>query len=101
MTGWVKQGKGINQKEKIYAILRDENRWTGVYDIIRLTHRSTDNLINHMRAPAIRRCLQELLDKGMVKKKPQVWMSDVHPRDAPLWYAVPMCVCVDTFYSYQ
>ena len=100
MTGWVKSGRGINQKEKIYAILRDENRWIDVYDIVRLAHKIRDETINKIGTPAIRRCLAELLDKGMVKKKKQNWIGDIY-HDAPLWYAVPVCVCVSTFYSYK
>jgi len=76
----------IGQRDKIYAILRAEDRWIGSLDILRIAHRTQDTKINHINIEPIRRCLQELLDKRMVKK------ADWYP-DFPLWFGVP-CVCV-------
>ena len=72
----------IGQREKIWAILRAEDRWLGALDILRLAHSLRDEKINHINIEPIRRCLQELLAKNMVKK------DDRNP-DLPLWLARP------------
>jgi len=83
----------IGQREKVYAILRSENRWIDVYEILQITNKTRDSKVNHIAPPAIRRCLQELLDMGKVKKKKQYWVSNALFANIPLWYATPMCVC--------
>jgi len=71
----------IGQREKIYAILRAEDRWIGSLDILKIAHSTNDKKINHINIEPIRRCLQELLDEGKVKK------IDVLATGVPLWYA--------------
>ena len=71
------------QREKVYAILRSEDRWLGSLDILHIAYSTTDPKINRIRIEPIRRCLQELLAKGMVKK-------DDRNIDLPLWLGVPV-----------
>ncbi len=61
MTGWTKRGKGVYQREKIYAMIRCENGLS-VYEITGLCWKSKDPIINSIKPPTIRRCLQELRD---------------------------------------
>ncbi len=73
----------IGQRGKIYAILRSQDNWLGSLDIMRICHSTNDERINHINIEPVRRCLQELLSKGMVKK-------DDRNADLPLWLGVPV-----------
>ena len=55
------KGKGSYQREKIYAMIRCENGLS-VYEITGMCWRSKDPIINTIKSPTIRRCLQELRD---------------------------------------
>ena len=79
MTGWTREGTKSHQREKIYAILRERDDWTGVRDILFDCWKSADKVINNIKAPTIRRCLQELRDMGKVK----------NDRVRCEWYAPP------------
>jgi len=71
------------QRDKVWAILRAEDRWLGSLDILHIAHSLKDPKINCIHIEPIRRCLQELLSKGMVKK-------DARNIDLPLWLGVPL-----------
>jgi len=73
----------VTQRDKIWAILRAENRYIGTYDILNIAHSLSDERINRINIEPIRRCLQELLVKRMVKK-------DARNLDCPLWLGVPL-----------
>ncbi len=71
-----------SQRDKIYAILRSNEKWYGTMDIMRIAHSLPDPKINCIAITTIRRCLQELLARNMVKK------DDRNP-ELPLWLGVP------------
>jgi len=60
MTGWSRRGKAAHQREKIYALIRVDA--ATVFQIVGQCWESKDPAINTIRAPAVRRCLQELRD---------------------------------------
>ena len=60
MTGWTKSGKGAHQREKIFAIIREQSRT--VYEITGECWHSSDPALFSIKSPTIRRCLQELRD---------------------------------------
>ncbi len=74
--------KAATQRDKIWAILRYEDNWLGALDILRIAHSLPDGKINRIAITTIRRCLQELLARNMVKKD---WRNP----ELPLWLGVP------------
>ena len=71
-----------SQRDKIYAILRSNEKWYGTMDIMRIAHSLPDGKINNIAITTIRRCLQELLARNMVKKD---WRNP----ELLLWLGVP------------
>jgi len=70
MTGHLKNGKLVHQKEKLYALLRSSQDGLTVYELTSLCWKSLDSVLTHIKSPTIRRCLQELRDctPSLVKK---------------------------------
>lgn len=60
MTGWTRGSSKAHQREKIYCIIRESPKT--VYEITGLCWKSSDPVINKIKPPTIRRCLQELRD---------------------------------------
>ena len=63
MKGWTKKGNGAYQREKIYAMIR-EGDGLSVYEILGKCWRSRDPIVSTIKAPTVRRCLQELRDNS-------------------------------------
>ena len=61
MTGWTRAGKSAHQREKVYAMIRNNPKGgLTVYDITGNCWGSHDEALVSIKSTTVRRCLQEL-----------------------------------------
>ena len=88
MTGNIAGGTVAGQKEKLWALLWANKDSMTSFDMVKICHQLPDDKLKSIELPTIRRCMQELLRVGMVKKYPSI-DKDARGRPIPLWKAMP------------
>ena len=87
MTGNIAGGDKAGQKEKLWALLWANKDSMTSFEMVKICHQLSDEKLKTIELPTIRRCMQELLRVGMVKKYPSI-EKDARGRTIPLWKAM-------------